>query len=167
MEREAVIEQLIERKRLWPLMDYNSCHFCASPRKPEHAKDFDICWSCNELRKRYGGKTPCLSDLVPITYTTKDWALGQGLREFKDRYNVDSRNLMALRMGAVLSLFLEHQTQKPSFPFPLTHIIPVPSSKPAVVSALQRAAREGWWTPELSTDIVSAASSRRRTASPR
>jgi predicted amidophosphoribosyltransferase len=156
VEREPIIEQLIERKRLWPLMDHNSCHFCASPRKPEHAKDFNICWSCNQLRKGYGGNTPALSDLIPITYTTKDWALGAGLRKLKDQYNVDPRNVLALRMGAVLSLFLEHQLPRLSFPIPLTHIIPVPSSKPVVVNALQRAAKEGWWVPELSTDIVTA-----------
>lgn len=158
MDREEVIERLIVMDRLWRLLDYNSCHFCAKPRKPEYAKNYRVCFDCKQLIQQYGGRSGgYLANLVPITYTTPEWPLGRGLRDFKDSYNASPSNIMAARFGAVLSAFLEAQLDELGAPWGFTHIIPVPSSKPTVVNAVQRAASEGWWTPQLHTDVVGSA----------
>ncbi len=146
--REAIIERLVEGQRLWPLLPHYACALCCLPRKLEWAKDWPTCYGCKQARDHYGD---ALEDLYPITITTRDWPVGRGLREFKDRYHarVDSR--FAFGFGAVLSAWLEEQvpTRRLGLPWDFGVITVVPSSKPAVVSALARAQREGWWVPEL------------------
>ncbi len=148
--REQIISDLVARRRLWPLLDHNSCRLCARPQRYEHYKGYALCWSCKLGRDRYGD---ALSDLVPITYTTRNWELGTGIREFKDLHGADPLHPLAERLGAVISAFLEHQAGR-FFLSADPMLIPVPSSAPAIRAALERAGREGWWTPSLTSDAV-------------
>jgi hypothetical protein len=76
LSRERRIEILgDEKKALWPLIDLKAAAHCAQPRKAEFAKGYARCFSCKQLTDRYG---PVLDDLLPITYSTKDWTLGRG-----------------------------------------------------------------------------------------
>jgi hypothetical protein len=145
------VGELVARNRLWPIIDYYSCLLCASPRKPEYEKGYSTCYACKQLRERYGSS---LADLIPITYSARDWPLGKGLRKFKDRHKANPQHKLALRFGAVLSLFLEHQEPRlaPAAGFGI--VMTVPSSKPVVLSSLERAMDEGWWTPALTFDIA-------------
>ena len=73
--RIAIVDQLVARNRLWPLIDSCSCRFCAQPRRPAFHRGFRICYQCEKLRQTY---KDALSDLFPITYSTKSWPLGTG-----------------------------------------------------------------------------------------
>lgn len=155
LTREERIEILRDKKNaLWPLIDYHSCGLCAQPREPQWAKDFATCYSCKQHRDRYG---PALDDLFPITYSTKTWPLGSAIRRFKDDHGADPDDDRAASFGAVLSAFLERQLERICLITPPQwRIVPVPSSKPLVLSSLTRAEREGWWVPTLTTDLVVA-----------
>lgn len=146
--REVLIERLVEGRRLWPLLPHHACTLCALPRKAEWAKDWATCYGCKQARELYGD---ALTDLYPLTVTTKDWAVGGGLRLFKDRYKARVETRFALGFGAVLSAWLEAHvpTLRLGLPWSFGLITVVPSSKPAVVSALRRARAEGWWVPEI------------------
>jgi hypothetical protein len=82
-ERDGVVQRLAERGRIWRLLEHNSCRFCARPRKPEYARDFATCYDCGQRAQRYGR---ALDDLVALTLTTPSWAVGGGLREWKDDF---------------------------------------------------------------------------------
>jgi predicted amidophosphoribosyltransferase len=154
LTREQRIEILRDqRQALWPLIDYHSCGFCTKPRQPDRA-DFTTCFNCYRHRQRYGR---ALDELVPITYSAPTWTLGRAIRRFKDDDRADANHDRAASFGAILSAFLEQQLERIGrVPASRWRIVPVPSSKPLVVSALERAAREGWWTPAVSTDLISA-----------
>ena len=151
--RAAIVGELVARNRLWPLIDSLSCRFCAQPRKPEFHRGFETCYRCKELREVYGD---ALSDLIPITYSTKSWALGEGLRVFKDERAASAEDELALRFGAVLSLYLEHQMPRIAPAGGFGMVVAAPSSKPVIVNSLERAAAEGWWVPQLITGVVVA-----------
>lgn len=150
--RAEIIADLVARRRLWPLLDHYSCRLCARPQRPERSKGYALCWGCKCLRDRYGN---ALSDLVPITYTTREWELGTGIREFKDDHHANAEHPLAERLGAVLSAFLEHQASR-FFLSADPVILPAPSSAPAIRAALERAGAEGWWTPSLTLDAAAA-----------
>lgn len=147
-----MIADLLARRRLWPLIDHYSCRLCARPQREEHYRGYPLCWSCKCLRDRYGD---ALGDLVPITYTTRDWELGADLREFKDKHRADPRHDLAERLGAVLSAFLEHQWGH-FFLWADPLVLAAPSSAPAALAALERAGQEGSWTPSLVLDAADA-----------
>jgi predicted amidophosphoribosyltransferase len=153
--RAERIEILRDKKEaLWPLIDHHSCALCALPREEYRARDFALCFNCKQHRERYGA---ALDDLIPITYSTKSWPLGSAIRRFKDDYGADPDNDRAASFGAILSSFLESQLQRICITTPAQwRVVPVPSSKPTVASALERAEREGWWVPRLTTEIVRA-----------
>jgi hypothetical protein len=151
--REEIVGELVARNRLWPLIDSHSCRFCAQPRKPEFHRGFATCYSCKKLRETYEN---ALADLVPITYSTRTWRLGKGLRIFKDKKGARPGHKLALRFGAVLSLYLEHQMPRLAPIDGFTMVIAAPSSKPVIANSLKRAAAEGWWTPQLSTGVIGA-----------
>jgi len=150
--REEIIADLVARRRLWPLIDHCSCRLCAKPQRAEHHKGYALCWSCKCLRDNYG---EALGDLAPITYTTRNWELGAGIRAFKDQHGADPRHQLAERLGAVLSAFLEQQASR-FFLWADPLMVPAPSSAPAVLAALERAGQEGWWTPHLALDAAIA-----------
>lgn len=143
-----IIDRLVESERLWPLLPHNPCRLCGLPRRAEWAKDWAICYGCKQLRDLYG---EALADVYPITLTMRDWPLGAGLRDWKDRHDARPNTRHALGFGAVLSAYLEAQlaTRGLGTPWGFGVIAAVPSSKPAVAGALARARTEGWWAPEL------------------
>lgn len=150
--RDAIVARRVERGRLLPLIDYHSCRFCAVPRKPEHARGFATCYSCGQLQKRYESS---LTDLYPVTYTTRDWSLGTGLRQLKDDFGARPDHALARNIGAVLSAYLEAQWYRLGVPWGFGIVTVVPSSRPVIAAALQRAAHEGWWAPQL-THVATA-----------
>lgn len=155
-EREAILLDLIDKDALWRLTDIDSCDTCCTPRQPQYVKDYSTCFDCGQLQKKHGG---ALADLVPITYTTSEWRLGKALRIFKDRCRSNPDHLLAKRMAAVWSAFMENQTTRiaPTWGFDI--ITTVPSSNPTVLACLQRAEREDWWVPETTTGFASSAPS--------
>jgi hypothetical protein len=150
--REPIIEELVAKERLWPLLDHNSCRFCAAPRKAEHARDFSECYGCGQLKAAYSNS---LADFFPVTYTTREWSLGTALRRLKDRPRANSDRDVQTRIGAVLSAYLEHQLGRLGLPWAFGVITIVPSSVPVIADALGRAAERGWWVPQL-TQVATA-----------
>lgn len=147
-----MVRRLAGRGRIWRLLDYQSCRFCGRPRRPEHARDFPTCYDCGQLAQKYD---QALEDLVPLTLTTPSWAVGAGLREWKDDFGCRPHAIMAPGFAAIWSAFLEKQLPRLAPPLGFGVITTVPSSRPTVVVALQRAATEGWWVPQV-TEVASS-----------
>jgi hypothetical protein len=147
--RDRIVETLVSKRRLWPLIDHApSCRFCARPRQVQYVRDFPTCYGCGEAAAVYNNS---LDDLYPVTYTTPQWALGTGIRDLKDTFNARSDNPIARNIGAVLSAYLEAQLggRRLGLPRDFGVVTTVPSSRPVVLAALHRAAEEGWWVPDL------------------
>lgn len=147
--RDCIVETLVAKRRLWPLIDHApSCRFCAVPRQPQFARDFQVCYRCNELLNLYDHS---LTELYPVTYTTPQWALGTGIRDLKDTFGARPNNPLARNIGAVLSAYLEAHVggRRLGLPWDFGVVTTVPSSRPVVLAVLQRAAEEGWWVPDL------------------
>ena len=148
--RDGIVEALVAKRRLWPLIDHApSCRFCGIPRQPQYVRDYPTCYRCSELANLYDGS---LDDVYPVTYTTPQWALGTGIRQLKDDFQARPDNFIARNIGAVLSAYLEAQLagRRLGLPWDFAVVTTVPSSRPVVAAALQRAGDERWWVPELS-----------------
>lgn len=148
-DREHVLDRLRDAGALWPIVDHWSCRTCAQPRLERYGGP-DACAQCRRLAARHDSS---LNTLLPITYTSYDWKLGRGLREFKDADRCSARSHWALGFGAILSSFLEAQMPRLGRGR-YDRIVTVPTSSPVVERSLRRAAREGWWSPS----VVSVAS---------
>ena len=145
--RDGIVAKLVEKQRLLPLIDHApSCRFCAIPRQPQYVRDFPTCYRCSELSNLYDSS---LEDLYPIVYTTPQWALGTAIRQLKDDFGARPDNFIARNIGAVLSAFLEAQLGGRRLGRDFGVVTTVPSSRPVLASALQRAGEEGWWVPQL------------------
>jgi len=142
--REQLVQQLVDGRHLFRLLDHYSCQFCGCPRQEKYHRGFSTCWGCEQNQRHYGD---ALSDLVPITYTTKKWSLGTAIRDFKDVNDASASVPTALYFGALLSLWLDEHIDT-VVPEPRV-VTSVPSSRPVIASALERAATEGWWVPDL------------------
>jgi hypothetical protein len=142
-ERDQLVTRLVERQRLWRLLDHHSCRDCARPREPEYA-GYPTCYGCGHLRSHYGEHKA----LIPITYTTSSWPLGSGLRDWKDILGTRPKSATAPWFAAIWSAFLERQIPRlePRGGFSL--VTTIPSQSPTVVAALQAAEARGWWVPE-------------------
>jgi hypothetical protein len=123
-------------------------------------RDFPTCYRCGELSNLYDGS---LEDLFPMVYTTPQWALGTGIRQLKDEFGARPDNFIARNIGAVLSAYLEAQLggRRLGLPWDFGVVTTVPSSRPVVASALQRAGEEGWWVPQL-TDVATVRAGHQR-----
>jgi hypothetical protein len=147
--RTAILAALAAGGGLWPLLPFNAlCALCALPRRT--ATPEPLCDACRRLRADHGD---ALADLHPAALTAGDWALLRALRAFKDApAGVTADGPRARELAAVLSAFLEVRVG-PAGLTPAERgrllVTAVPSAHPAVPALLERARREGWWTPRL------------------
>jgi hypothetical protein len=163
--RERIVESLVAARVLWPLVDHGpSCCSCAAPRRPPLGDVLVNCRSCVELTELYEGG---LADLYPISYTTPDGALCAAVRELKDRFGARSDNRLARDIGAILSAYLQAQLGGGRLGHRRFDVVTaVPSSRPVVAAALQRAGDEGWWSCELGAVATARRGHRRQRERP-
>ena len=146
--RAAILARLAAGGGLWPLLPLHPCALCALPRRAPAPEP--LCDACRHLREAHGD---ALADLHPAALTAADWSLLRALRAFKDApAGVTPGGPKARELAAVLSAFLEVRVG-PAGVTPAERarllVTAVPSAHPGVPALLERARREGWWTPRL------------------